>query len=102
VVGLEGVKAAIVMLGTSDGQTNVELSTFFSPSDDRAIEPPSANTPGIRHITFVVDDIEAVVARLKKYGVEPFGAIQQFENIYKLCYIRGPEGMIIELAEQLT
>lgn len=102
VVGLDGVKVAFVMLGTPDGQTNVELITFYSPSDDRAIQQPSANTLGIRHIAFVVENIDGVVARLKKNGAEPFSEIQQFEDSYKLCYVRGPEGMIIELAEQIN
>ncbi len=102
VVGLDGVKVAFVMLRTPDGQANIELITFYSPSDDRAIQQPSANTLGIRHIAFVVEDIEAVVARLKKNGAETFSEIQQFEDSYKLCYVRGPEGMIIELAEQIN
>jgi len=102
IVGLDGVKNAFVMLRTPDGQANIELITFSSPSDDGAIPQPSANTLGIRHIAFAVENIEAVVARLKKNGAEPFSAIQQYENSYKLCYVRGPEGMIIELAEQIT
>jgi catechol 2,3-dioxygenase-like lactoylglutathione lyase family enzyme len=76
VVGLDGVKTAFVMLRTPDGQANIELITYYSPSDDRAIEQPSANTLGIRHIAFAVDDIEAVVARLKKNGAETFSEIQ--------------------------
>lgn len=102
VVRLDGVKVAFVMLRTRDGQANIELITFYSPSDDRAIQQPSANALGIRHIAFVVEDIEAVVARLKKNGAEPFSQIQQFEDSYKLCYVRGPEGMIVELAEQIN
>ena len=102
VVGLDGVKVAFVMLRTPDGQANIELITFYSPSDDRAIQQPSANTLGIRHIAFVVEDIEAVVARLKKNGAETFREIQRFEDSWKLCYVRGPEGMIVELAEQIN
>lgn len=102
VVGLDGVKVAFVMLRTPDGQANIELITFHSPSDDRAIEQPPANTLGIRHIAFAVEDIEAVVARLRKNGTEPFGEIQQYEDSYRLCYVRGPEGMIIELAEKIS
>jgi 4-hydroxyphenylpyruvate dioxygenase-like putative hemolysin len=66
------------------------------------MQQPAANTPGIRHIAFTVDDIEAVVAKLNKHGAESFSAIQRYEDSYKLCYIRGPEGMIIELAEQIN
>jgi len=62
---------------------------------------PLANTLGIRHIAFAVEGIEAVVAKLKKKGVEIFGEIQNYKNAYKLCYVRGPEGIILELAEQV-
>jgi hypothetical protein len=72
-----------------------------SPTDENGIQHPLANTLGIRHITFAVEAIEAIVAKLKKNGAEPVGEIQTYENTYKLCYIRGPEGIILELAEQL-
>jgi 4-hydroxyphenylpyruvate dioxygenase-like putative hemolysin len=65
------------------------------------MQHPLANTLGIRHIAFVVEDIEAVVAKLKKRGAELFGEIQNYENVYKLCYVRGPEGIILELAERI-
>jgi len=61
-----------------------------------------ANTPGVRHIAFAVEDIEAVVAKLKEKGTETFSEIQDFEGKYKLCYVRGPEGIILELAEQIS
>ena len=101
IVGLKHVQAAYVMLRTPDGQANIELVKFYRPSDDNDIEQPAANTLGIRHIAFAVDDIEAVVAKLKNKGTELVGEIQTYEDSYKLCYIRGPEGIILELAEQL-
>ena len=101
IVGLKDVKAAYVMLRTPDGQANIELVKFYRPSDENDIEQPAANTLGIRHIAFAVDDIEAVVAKLKNKGTELVGEIQTYEDSYKLCYIRGPEGIILELAEQL-
>lgn len=101
VVGLDGVKTAIVMLRTPDGQANIELVKFYAPSDEKGIQQPFANALGIRHIAFAVEDIEAVVAKLKKKGVEVFSEIQNYENAYKLCYVRGPEGIILELAEQI-
>lgn len=100
VVGLNNVKAAIVMLGMPDGQTRIELAKFYTPSDEKGIQQSFAHTLGIRHITFDVEDIEAIVAKLKKKGTEIFSEIQTYENMYKLCYIRGPEGIILELAEQ--
>ena len=101
IVGLKHVKAAYVMLRAPDGQANIELVKFYRPSDGNDIEQPAANMLGIRHIAFAVDDIEAVVAKLKNKGTELVGAIQTYEDSYKLCYIRGPEGIILELAEQL-
>ncbi len=101
VVGLQGVKSAIVMLGTSDGQTQIELTKFYTPSDEKGIQPSFANTLGIRHITFAVEDIEALVAKLKQRGTEIFSEIQRYEDSYKLCYVRGPEGIIVELAEEI-
>lgn len=101
IIGLPDVKAEIIMLRTPDGEANIELSKFHSPTDENGIQRSLANTLGIRHITFAVEDIEAIVAKLKKNGAELVGEIQTYENTYKLCYIRGPEGIILELAEQL-
>jgi catechol 2,3-dioxygenase-like lactoylglutathione lyase family enzyme len=101
IIGLHDVKAEVIMLQTPDGETNIELSKFHSPTDENGIQPTLANTLGIRHITFAVEDVEAIVEKLKKNGAELVGEIQTYEDIYKLCYIRGPEGIILELAEQL-
>jgi catechol 2,3-dioxygenase-like lactoylglutathione lyase family enzyme len=101
ITGLQDVKAEVVMLRTPDGEANIELSKFHSPTDENGIQRSLANTLGIRHITFAVEEIEAIVAKLKKNGAELVGKIQTYENTYKLCYIRGPEGIILELAEQL-
>ncbi|MGE7694153.1 VOC family protein [Lysinibacillus sp. NPDC094177] len=100
-VGLNDAKVACVGLGTPDGQTWIELIKFFTPSDEKDIQQPFANTLGIRHIAFTVEDIEAVVTKLKKKGTEIFSEIQQYEESYKLCYVRGPEGIILELAEEI-
>jgi catechol 2,3-dioxygenase-like lactoylglutathione lyase family enzyme len=99
VVGLHDVKDAYAMLRTPDGEANIELIQFYRPTGEKDRERPLANTPGIRHIAFVVEDIEAVVAKLKKQGAEIVGRIENYEDTYKLCYIRGPEGIILELAE---
>ncbi len=101
VTGLQNAKAEIVMLRTPGGETSIELSKFHSPRDENGIQRSLANTLGIRHITFVVDDVEAMVEKLQKKGAELVGEIQTYENEYKLCYIRGPEGIILELAEEL-
>lgn len=100
-VGLNDAKVACVGLGMPDGQTWIELIKFYSPLDENDIQQTFANTLGIRHIAFTVEDIEAVVANLKKKGTEIFSEIQQYEESYKLCYVRGPEGIILELAEEI-
>ncbi len=101
VIGLDGVKSTVVFLRVPGGEGGIELSKFSTPADERGIQPSFANTLGIRHIAFAVEDIEAVVAKLKKNGTEIFSEIQHYEDSYKLCYVRGPEGIIIELAEQI-
>ncbi|SFL71975.1 Catechol 2,3-dioxygenase [Gracilibacillus orientalis] len=102
IIGLNDVRETVVMLGVPDGQATLELIKFHTPSDEKGIQLSFANTLGIRHIAFAVEDIEAVVAKLKKKGAELFGEIQNYQNSYKLCYIRGPEGIILELAEQIN
>ena len=101
VVGLDSVKSAIAVLRSPDGGANIELIKYYKPSGEQEIQQPLANTFGIRNIAFTVDDIETVVAELKKKGIELFGEVQQYEESYKLCYIRGPEGIILMLAEPL-
>ncbi len=103
VVGLDGVRADIVMLRTPDGHGRVELTKYHTPSAIRS-EPQNApaNTLGIRRIMFAVDDIDDVVARLRGHGAELVGEIAQYEDSYRLCFLRGPEGIIIGLAEQLS
>ncbi|WP_408011408.1 VOC family protein [Pseudalkalibacillus sp. A8] len=101
IIGLNDVRETVVMFGMPDGQATLELVKFHTPSDEKGIQQSFANTLGIRHIAFAVEDIEAVVAKLKKKGAELFGEIQNYENAYKLCCVRGPEGIILELAEQI-
>ncbi|MGE7765588.1 VOC family protein [Peribacillus sp. NPDC096540] len=91
----------LVMLRTPDGDANIELVKFHTPSDENGIQHPLANTLGIQHIAFAVEDIEALVTKLTKKGAGLIGEIQNYENAYKLCYVRGPEGIILELAEEI-
>ena len=102
VVGLEDVRCDLAMMRTTDGHGRIELAKFHTPPAVRA-EPESApaNALGIRRIMFTVDDIDDVVARLRGHGAELVGEIEQYENIYRLCFLRGPEGIIIGLAERL-
>jgi catechol 2,3-dioxygenase-like lactoylglutathione lyase family enzyme len=103
VIGLDDVRADITMMRTPDGHGKVELSKFHTPPAVRA-EPEDApsNALGMRRIMFAVDDIDDVVARLRSHGAELVGEIAQYEDIYRLCFLRGPEGIIIGLAEQLS
>src|SRR6266498_755872 len=101
VVGLEGVRAEIAMVETPDGHGRLELTKFHAPSGRGGDRHAPANTPGIRHVAFAVDDIDAVVASLRARGAELVGEVERYEDRYRLCYVRGPEGIIVELAEQI-
>jgi catechol 2,3-dioxygenase-like lactoylglutathione lyase family enzyme len=103
VVGLNGVRSDIAMMRTPDGHGGVELAKFHTPPAVRA-EPENApaNALGIRRIMFAVDDVDDVVARLRRHGGELVGEIAQYEDLYRLCFLRGPEGIIIGLAEKLS
>ncbi|HYH59953.1 MAG TPA: VOC family protein [Thermoleophilaceae bacterium] len=102
-VGLKDVRADVAMMRTPDGHGRVELSKFHSPPAVRA-EPESvpANALGMRRIMFAVGDIDDVVARLRSHGAELVGEVAQYEDKYRLCFVRGPEGIVIGLAEQLS
>jgi predicted enzyme related to lactoylglutathione lyase len=99
--GLEGVRADIAMLETPDGEVKLELAKYNSPPGPAADPNAPANTPGIRHILFVVEDIDSVVAGLQARGTELVGELVNYEDTYWLCYVRGPEGVIVELAERI-
>ena len=104
IVGLDGVRSEIAMMRTPDGNGRLELDKFHTPPAVRP-EPQDVpvNTLGIRRIMFAVDDIEDVVARLKTRGAELMGEVTEIEEAgYLMCYLRGPEGIIVGLAEQLT
>ena len=102
VIGLDDVRCDLAMMRTPDGHGRIELAMFHAPKAIRAEpEDAPANTLGIRRIMFAVDDIDDVIARLRSHGAELVGEIAQYEDIYRLCFLRGPEGIIIGLAEQL-
>ena len=89
------------MLRTPDGNGKVELAKYRSPSYEGDDGTAPANAPGIRHILFVVDDIEGSLADLRAQGGELVGELVNCENSYRLCYVRGPAGIIVELAEKI-
>ncbi|MEK8198794.1 VOC family protein [Lysinibacillus sp. FSL M8-0134] len=91
----------IVMLRTPEGDTKIELVKYHTPSDENDKQYPLVNNLGIQHIAFAVEDIEALVTKLTMKGAKLIGEISNYENAYKLCYVRGPEGIILELAEEI-
>jgi catechol 2,3-dioxygenase-like lactoylglutathione lyase family enzyme len=101
VVGLEGVQADNAMLQTPDGHGQIELSRFRAPPGPAGDGGAPANAPGIRHLSFMVDDLDAAVARLQARGTELVGQVERYKDVYLLCYVRGPEGIIVELAERI-
>ena len=100
-IGLHDAKVAYAMMGPPNGETNIELIQFYRPNNEQDVHPSVVNAVGIRHLAFLVEDIEAIVTKLEKHGAELVGKIQNYENIYKLCYMRGPDGIVLEIAEQL-
>ena len=100
--GLEGVQVDIVMLRTPDGHGRLELTKFRNPrlvELEPAIAPP--NALGLRSIMFAVESLDATLARLSANGAELIGEVAQYEDLYRLCYVRGPAGIIVALAEEL-
>jgi len=100
IVGLEGVRADLVFMQTPDGHSRLELTRFRSPTHEEDGAAP-ANAPGIRHLTFAVDDVDATLERLRAWGAELVGEVVRYEDSYVLCYVRGPAGIIVELAQPL-
>jgi catechol 2,3-dioxygenase-like lactoylglutathione lyase family enzyme len=101
VVGLKGVRSELVFMRTPDASARLELVKFHSPSHDGGAPPPPANRPGIRHLAFTVDDLATVLDRLRSKGLDMVGEVQDYEDIFRLCYVRGPQGIIVELAQRL-
>jgi catechol 2,3-dioxygenase-like lactoylglutathione lyase family enzyme len=102
IVGLDGVRSDIAMLRTPDGHSRLELTKFHTPPATTAEPNAPVNTLGMGRIMFAVDDIEDVLARLLAHGAELVGEVVQYEDSYRLCYVRGPEGIIVALAEPLS
>jgi catechol 2,3-dioxygenase-like lactoylglutathione lyase family enzyme len=102
VTGLDDVRVDVAMVRTPDGHSRLELTKFHRPAAVGAGPDVPANTLGIRRIMFAVDDIEDALARLRAHGAELVGELEQYEDSYRLCYVRGPGGIIVALAEQLS
>ncbi|MGW6710146.1 VOC family protein [Streptomyces sp. NPDC054956] len=103
-VGLEGVRSDIAMLRTPDGHGRLELAQYRNPAAigaDGSHNPPP-NTLGLHRVMFAVDDIDDTIARLRLHGAELIGEVAQYEDFYRLCYLRGPSGILLALAEQIS
>ena len=101
IIGLDDVTVETVMARGPDGSDMFELVRFESPSAGAREPAPAANRPGLRHVAFKVDDVRAVVDRVRAAGWDTVGEIVDYEGMFLLCYVRGPEGLIVELAERL-
>ena len=101
-VGLDGIRSEIAMMRTPDGHSQLELTQYHrpeaTPTDPAALAP---NTLGLHRIMFAVDDLHATLERLERHGAELVGEVANYEDFYLLCYLRGPSGIIVALAEQI-
>ena len=101
-VGLDGVRSDIAMMRTPDGHSKLELTKYHTPAVSNADpQDPPPNTLGLHRVMFAVDDIDDTIARLRTHGADLLGEVAQYENVFRLCYLRGPAGIIVALAEQI-
>lgn len=100
--GLDGVRAQIVMVRTPDRTGKLELVKYLAPVDNQDVVPLPPNRLGFRHIAIEVNDLSAVVDGLRAEGFDTVGEVCEVGNVYRLCYVRGPEGLIVELAERIS
>jgi catechol 2,3-dioxygenase-like lactoylglutathione lyase family enzyme len=100
--GLDGVRAEVMMVRTPDGSGRLELVKYHAPADNEGAHPLPANRLGFRHIAIEVKDLDTIVEGLRDKGFDTVGEVCDFEDIYRLCYVRGPEGLIVEFAEQIA
>ncbi|MEU3621595.1 glyoxalase [Amycolatopsis coloradensis] len=100
--GLKGVRTDIAVLRPPDGRGGVELIKYRTPERREGDARAPMNTPGIRHFVFSVEDVEGTLERLRPHGGTLVGELVQYEDSYRLCYVRGPEGIVVELAEELV
>src|SRR5579862_84961 len=103
IVGLDGVRSELVMVRAPDGGGKLELVKFHAPADDGCAQPAPSNRLGLRHICLQIADLDATVDRLRNDGFETVGEVLDAPGAgYRLCYVRGPEGLIVELAERIA
>lgn len=101
VIGLDDVQADLVMVKAPDGSGKLELVKFHRPADEEAAHPEPANRLGIRHVALIVDDLDTILTGLRDKGIDTVGEVENYQDTFLVCYVRGPEGIIVELAERL-
>jgi catechol 2,3-dioxygenase-like lactoylglutathione lyase family enzyme len=101
VIALDAVSSRIAMLRTPDGHSQIELTEFQTPPAVAGDREAATNVTGIRHVTFAVDDLDATLERIRAHGAELVGELAQYADSYRLCYVRGPAGIIVELAQRI-
>jgi catechol 2,3-dioxygenase-like lactoylglutathione lyase family enzyme len=101
IIGLDDVTVEVAMARAPDGSDVFEVVRFQSPSAGAQERAPAANRPGLRHVAFQVDDVRGVVDRVREAGWDTVGEIVDYKSMFLLCYVRGPEGLIVELAQRL-
>jgi catechol 2,3-dioxygenase-like lactoylglutathione lyase family enzyme len=102
VIGLDGSRSEIAMLKTPDGQYRIEFSQFETPESIDGSSHAPINALGLRHIAFVVDDLDNTLARLRPHGAEVVRNVEIYQDVVKTCYVRGPEGILVELGEYFS
>ena len=102
VVGLENVQVDIAFVRTPDGHSQLELTRFRHPDATTAEPNAPPNRLGLRRLMFLVEDIQGTIESLRPHGGELIGEVAVYENIYRLCYLRGPGGIIVALAEEIA
>lgn len=102
IIDLRGTRAEAIMLRAPDGGGNLEIVKYHAPVDESGPDNPPSNRHGFRHISLEVDDLDAIVAGLPDRGLGLAGELCEYGGSYRLCYVRGPEGLIVELAERVS
>lgn len=102
VTGLQNAQTELIMLQAPDGQLNLEVIKYHQPVDTEGVRRGRPNAFGLAHIAFEVEDLDGIVKTLRQKGHELVGSVQNYENIWKLCYIHGPGGIIVKLAEKIN
>ncbi|MWB98704.1 VOC family protein [Agromyces sp. MMS17-SY077] len=102
-VGLDGVRSEIAMMRTPDGHGRLELTKYDHPVASAPVPAaPPPNTLGLHRVMFAVDDLDDTLERLRRFGAEPLRDVANYDDVYKLCYLRGPAGIIVALAERIS